>query len=109
MSEENTKTKEELLIEREVALNEKEAALNQKEADLKILEEELKKKGKSLPQKPEPGLAFSFRGENYKFNDKAPKNIRFGGLSYTQEEIVKDEEVLVQIIGANSYLIEKVK
>lgn len=52
-------------------------------------------------------IGFVFREKRYKFADDAPEIIFFGGENLTQEEIIKNEDVLVHLIGGNSHLIER--
>lgn len=61
----------------------------------------------SETSEPEKGVEFDFRDEKYAFSDDAPKNILFNGEAYSQEEISKDEEILLHLIGGNSSLIIK--
>lgn len=53
-------------------------------------------------------IGFVFREKRYKFADDAPEIILFGGENLTQEEIIKNEDVLVRLIGGNSHLIERI-
>lgn len=52
---------------------------------------------------------FEFEGGVYAFADDAPELILFGGKGLTQEEIAKDEDILLQLIGGKSSLIIKIK
>lgn len=90
--------RKEELDQREEALNKREQELNERESNLEASEKVVEQ---------EPGLEFEFRKEKYKFTDDAPKNIRFGGLAYTQKEIAEEDDILVELIGGDSSLIEK--
>lgn len=92
---------EEVLNAREKELDAKEEVLNAREKELNAKEESKKDIA------PKEGLQFEFRGEQYKFADGSPELIRFGGESLSQEEIAKDEDTLVLLIGGGSGLIEK--
>ncbi|MDR2205770.1 MAG: hypothetical protein LBE36_06420 [Flavobacteriaceae bacterium] len=86
------------------------AALEQKEKDLEereaaVLTAEAKT---SEVKKPEPGKKFTFEGVEYKFKDSSPKKIRVNGSVKTQAQLVKDEDALLQLVGGNSGLIEKI-
>ncbi|EKB60754.1 hypothetical protein [Bergeyella zoohelcum] len=101
--------KETVLNERETEINEREIAVAEKESKLKDLEKKLKTKeptAKSSAVKKEP-VSFEFNGEFYVFADHAPQLIRIDGQVLTQEEIVQDEELLLQLVAGNSSLIEK--
>lgn len=91
--------REKSLSEREQKLNKKEQTLNEREANLPVVE--------AQEVKVVPGVKFKFRGDNYQFTNDAPKKIRFGGIVYTQKELVKDEDILIQLVGGNSSLIQK--
>lgn len=106
-------SKEELLAAKESELDEKEVELTTKESDLNTKEVELTEREANLSEETEeetivPGFEFKFRDEDYKFTDTAPKKILFSGVTYTQEELAKDEDAIVQLIGGNSSLIEKI-
>jgi len=51
--------------------------------------------------------SFIFRGKHYRFADDAPQMILIGGEALSQEEIANDEELLLQLIGGHSPLINK--
>lgn len=100
--------REETLNEREKALNEVEKQLNAREQQLDQYEAQLK----GTPEKPteEPprkGHEFTFRNVSYKFADDAPEMLLIGGEALSQEEIANDEELLLQLIGGHSPLINK--
>ena len=42
-----------------------------------------------------------------KFKDSAPKKIRMAGKVYSQAEIVKKKDFLLDLVGGNSGLIQK--
>ncbi len=113
---------QEQLEARKVELQQKEDLLTQKEAELTVKEAELDKREqlvkekehlianaekKSVKKAPRKGLEFSFRDEEYHFVDGAPESFRFEGKIWSQEEIIKDEEALILLIGGKSSLIEK--
>ncbi|XKX06704.1 hypothetical protein R8G61_05125 [Tenacibaculum maritimum] len=91
--------KEQRLNEREQYLSKKEQELNDRMADLPVVD--------AQEVKVNQVVEFKFRGDNYKFTDDAPKKIRFGGVAYSQKEVVKDEDILTQLVGGNSSLIQK--
>lgn len=66
---------------------------------------ETKKEVSTASNSPEN---FEFRGKRYQFAKDAPENILFGGESLSQSEILEDETVLIQLIGGNSPLIERI-
>lgn len=76
--------------------------------NIEILDSLISDDSEKKPAELQPGHEFTFRGENYKFTDRAPKKIRFAGQGLTQEAIAKDEEVLAELIGGNSSLIKKI-
>lgn len=51
---------------------------------------------------------FTFEGSTYRFAADAPKLIRIEGSVKTQEEILEDEDLLLQLVAGGSSLIEKV-
>lgn len=101
--------KETALDEKETEINERERAVVEKESKLKDLEKKLKAKQpavESVAKKKEP-VSFEFNGASYVFADHSPELIRIDGQVLTQEEIVQDEELLLQLVAGNSSLIEK--
>lgn len=95
-------------------LNEREAVVAQKETELKALKSDLQEREEALNSKEnkttvkvEPGLEFKFDGLPYKFEDTAPKSIRINGQVFSQKEIVKDQDLLLQLVAGNSSLIKK--
>nr|DAR05775.1 MAG TPA: hypothetical protein [Caudoviricetes sp.] len=100
--------REETLNEREKALNEVEKQLNAREQQLDQYEAQLKgTPEKPTEEAPRKGHEFTFRNVNYKFADDAPEMILIGGEVLSQEEIANDEELLLQLIGGHSPLINK--
>lgn len=121
-STESNDTQVQTLNEREAALNEREEALNRREYALNEVEKHLNAREQQLDQyeeqlngKPEEpteevprkGHEFTFRNVNYKFADDAPQMLLIGGEALSQEEIANDEELLLQLIGGHSPLINK--
>nr|DAF51760.1 MAG TPA: hypothetical protein [Siphoviridae sp. ctJYR23] len=121
-STESNDTQVQALNEREAALNEREEALNRRELALNEVEKHLNAREQQLDQyeeqlkgtpeeptaeAPHKGHEFTFRNVRYKFTDDAPKVLRIGGESLSQEEIANDEELLLQLIGGHSPLISK--
>ena len=121
-STESNDTQAQALNEREAALNEREEALNRRELALTEVEKQLNAREQQLdqleaqlkgtPEKPteeapRKGHEFTFRNVSYKFADDAPEMILIGGEALSQEEIANDEELLLQLIGGNSPLINK--
>jgi len=88
---------------------EQEAELEKKKSDLDELEQTLlnTEGDENVLDEPEPGLEFKFEKDKFKFKDSAPKNLRIGGKTLSQEEIVKDKDLL-QIIIKTTH-IEKIK
>ena len=107
--------REKALNEREEALNEREKALNEVEKQLNAREQQLDKyveQLKGTPEKPteeapRKGHEFTFRNVSYKFADDAPQMLLIGGEALSQEEIANDEDLLLQLIGGHSPLINK--
>ena len=100
--------KEETLNEREKALNEVEKQLNAREQQLDQYEEQLKgTPEKPTEEAPRKGHEFTFRNVSYKFADDAPQMLLIGGEALSQEEIANDEDLLLQLIGGHSPLINK--
>jgi len=100
--------REEALNRRELALNEVEKHLNAREQQLDQYEEQLKgTPEKPTEEAPRKGHEFTFRNVSYKFADDAPEMILIGGEALSQEEIANDEELLLQLIGGQSPLINK--
>ena len=100
--------REEALNRRELALNEVEKQLNAREQQLDQYEEQLKgTPEKPTEEAPRKGYEFTFRNVNYKFTDDAPQMLLIGGEALSQEEIANDEELLLQLIGGHSPLINK--
>lgn len=109
---EKSSTLKELDLKKE-ELDRREQGLEKREAALLVKEQKLNERIALLPVEAkeiivEPGLEFEFRNERYKFSDDAPKQILFSGLKYSQEELAKEEDALVQLIGGESVLIEKI-
>ena len=100
--------REEALNRRELALNEVEKQLNAREQQLDQYEEQLKgTPEKPTEEAPRKGHEFTFRNVSYKFADDAPQMLLIGGEALSQEEIANDEELLLQLIGGHSPLINK--
>lgn len=106
----------EALQQKETELNAREEALQQKEAELsereiKVLECEAElvrsENATEVVKEPQKGLEFEFREAQYKFADDAPKSILFQGEVRTQEDLAKDEDALVILIGGHSPLIKR--
>ena len=121
-STESNDTQEQALNEREAALNEREEALNRRELALNEVEKHLNAREQQLDQyeaqlngKPEEpteeaprkGHEFTFRNVNYKFTDDAPQMLLIGGEALSQEDIANYEELILQLIGGQSPLINK--
>ena len=114
-STESNDTQAQALNEREEALNEREKALNEVEKQLNAREQQLdqyEEQLKGTPEKPteeapRKGHEFTFRNVNYKFTDDAPQMLLIGGEALSQEEIANDEDLLLQLIGGQSPLINK--
>lgn len=121
-STESNDTQAQALNEREAALNEREEALNQREQALNEVEKHLNAREQQLnqyeeqlkgtPEKPteeapRKGHEFTFRNVSYKFADDAPQMLLIGGEALSQEEIANDEDLLLQLIGGHSPLINK--
>lgn len=127
LSEEQLSEKETLLQELEEKLTADREALDQEKAEFEAFKAEqkaeLEKKKLDLDEleqtllntesednvvdEPEPGLEFKFEKNKFKFKDSAPKNLRISGKTLSQEEIVKDKELLQKIIKTTH--IEKIK
>lgn len=75
--------------------------------EVKTLRAELAK-AEDAPAKKTPGEKFKFDEVPHKFKDSAPKSIRINGVVMTQNEIIEDENALLQLVGGNSGLIEKI-
>lgn len=89
-----------------------EAALGESEAELAAAKSNLTAPGATKAKKIEPqkpGLTFTFRGQKFKFTDHAPKTLRWHGVAKTQEQLAKDEDALLQLVGLKSSLIIKIK
>ena len=100
--------REDTLNEREKALNEVEKHLNAREQQLDQYEAQLKgTPEKPTEETPRKGHEFTFRNVSYKFADDAPQMLLIGGEALSQEEIANDEELLLQLIGGHSPLINK--
>ena len=121
-STESNNTQAQALNEREKALNEREEALNRRELALNEVEKQLNAREQQLdqyeaqlkgtPEKPteetpRKGHEFTFRNVSYKFADDAPQMLLIGGEALSQGEIANDEELLLQLIGGHSPLINK--
>lgn len=96
------------LDEREETLNQKEAELQEREARIEARENALQEHIGVDVVEPSKGHEFEFEGEKYKFRDDAPKTLLFNGKSISQEDIAKDEDFVLQLIGGNLGLIEKI-
>ncbi len=105
--EETLKANEKALAKREQEVATKEKALAKREQEVATKEEALAKGTTKKTPKPQKGLDFTFRNEKYKFSDDAPVKIRFGGKVYTQKQLTEDEDALVELLGGNSSLIQK--
>ena len=94
--------REEQLNAREEQLNEYESRLTEREEALtaQVIEE-------SQEETRQEGVEFEFRKVHYKFADDAPQVLLIGGEALTQEQIAKDEDLLLQLIGGRSPLIVK--
>ena len=114
-STESNDTQVQALNEREEALNRRELALNEVEKHLNAREQQLDQyeaQLKGTPEKPteeapRKGYEFTFRNVSYKFADDAPQMLLIGGEALSQEEIANDEELLLQLIGGHSPLINR--
>ena len=101
--------REEQLNAREEYLNEYESRLTERELRLDEREEALTAQvtEESQEETPQEGVEFEFREVHYKFADDAPKMLLIGSEALTQEQIAKDEDLLLQLIGGRSPLIVK--
>lgn len=101
--------REEFLNEYESRLTERELRLTERESQLDEREEALTAQvtEESQEETPQEGVKFEFREVHYKFADDAPKVLLIGGEALTQEQITKDEDLLLQLIGGRSPLIVK--
>ena len=101
--------REQVLNEREQMIDEIEQSLQKREAELALREKALNAQTTEEPQEEalQKGVEFDFRNENYKFADDAPQVLLIGGEALTQEQITKDEDLLLQLIGGRSPLIVK--
>ncbi len=101
--------REEQLNAREEQLNEYESRLTEREFRVTEREEALTTQAPEEPQEEtsQEGVEFEFREAHYKFADDAPEVLLIGGEALTQEQIAKDEELLLQLIGGHSPLIVK--
>ena len=114
-STESNDTQVQALNEREAALNQREQALNEVEKHLNAREQQLNQLEEQLNGNPEEptaetphkGHEFTFRNVRYKFADDAPQVLLIGGEALSQEEIANDEDLLLQLIGGQSPLINK--
>ena len=97
------------LTERELRLTERELRLTERESQLDEREEALTAQvtEESQEETPQEGVEFEFREVHYKFADDAPQVLLIGGEALTQEQIAKDEDLLLQLIGGRSPLIVK--
>ena len=97
------------LTERELRLTERESQLDERESQLDEREEALTAQvtEESQEKTPQEGVEFEFREVHYKFADDAPKMLLIGSEALTQEQIAKDEDLLLQLIGGRSPLIVK--
>lgn len=115
LTEEQLKQKETELTEKETSLNEKEVSLNQKEKELTKKEADLSELEETLINsttedevaEPIPGLDFKIDKEKFKFKDSSPKNLRVGGKTLSQAEIIKDKDLLQKLVKGPH--IEKIK
>ena len=101
--------REEFLNEYESRLTERELRLAERESQLDEREEALTAQAPEESQEeiPQEGVEFEFREVHYKFADDAPKMLLIGSEALTQEQIAKDEDLLLQLIGGRSPLIVK--
>ena len=106
-SENKLNEKEKLIEEREKSVESREKSVTKKEDELAELQASLDAKTAEEEEKKMPGLNFEFEGESYKFKDSAPKKIRIAGKIYSQAEIVKKKDILLELVGGNSGLIQK--
>ena len=106
-STESNDTQAQALNEREKALNEREEALNEREKALNEVEQLKGTPEKPTEEAPRKGHEFTFRNVSYKFADDAPQMLLIGGEALSQEEIANDEDLLLQLIGGHSPLINK--
>ena len=105
----NIDEREEQLNAREEYLNEYESRLTERESQLDEREEALTAQAPEESQEeiPQEGVEFEFREVHYKFANDAPKILLIGSEALTQEQIAKDEDLLLQLIGGRSPLIVK--
>lgn len=108
-SENKLAEKELLITERENKVASREELATKKEEELASLQANLDAKASEEEDKKKPGLEFEFEGESYKFKDSAPKKIRMSGKIYTQAEIAKKKDLLLELVGGNSGLISKIQ
>lgn len=107
--EEQLNAREEYLNEYESRLTERELRLTERESQLDEREEALTAQAPEESQEeiPQEGVEFEFREVHYKFANDAPKILLIGSEALTQEQIAKDEDLLLQLIGGRSPLIVK--
>lgn len=100
-------TAEDLLLERETALNQREAELNEREKTLNEREAALETASAPMVPYEQPGESFKFNDIKFQFTPAAPTLIRINGEVKTQKEIIKNKDLLLQLVAGNSSLIKK--
>lgn len=87
----------------------REQRLAEREKEVALREEKVSEKEAEVLEvaKPAKAVKITFEGEKYGFARHAPQTIRIDDVVYTQEEIAKNEEILLSLIGGNSSLIIK--
>ena len=54
---------------------------------------------KAVEEVTAESVSFEFEGKKYQFSASAPKKIRINNQSLTQEQIAKDSDLLIMLIG----------
>lgn len=114
MAKQTTDTKatpltEEQLFAKEAELKTQSENLAKERADFEAEKAEFEA-GKSEAPKAEEvqePVSFDYEGEDWIFTNEAPRTILWAGSPVTQEEIAKDEDLKLQLIGGKSNLIIK--
>lgn len=112
--EDSISEREKILEQTEIKLHQREESLNERENALHEREKLLHEKEQSLLKEEEPApethtpVEFSFGEEKFRFRASAPALIRILGEVKTQEQIAKDEDLILHLVGGNSGLIEHV-
>ncbi len=100
---------QEALVLEKNNLEEEKASFEKEKEAFEIIKKDFDHKTQSKVVKKVAPIVFEFEGSKYQFSEKAPQSILLNGSGVSQKQIAKNDELKLQLIGANTGLIKKIK